>query len=468
MRLLQLPTKQLKVQRSGLPFFDAARVIGVAQLFFGTSNATVTETGFGWVLKGVTDLKELDKHRLWIRDRLRRFERKPNNYARLENWLEENDDATLKRKWEAICTHFTEPLADVKPVKENTTGLMDAALALGARGYDLGGYKDLAAESGTPSQQPEAETLVALLGLSHAARVNNAMFLLPVFGSPEQSDQTFPVTTARYWNYNRYFAHEGGEKIAATWAMLSMLESLFAQGLPVQDFAYNRADRPIYHSGTLGAEKLCLLWRNGCEAILREIGRYLQDTQREKGGHGADLARALTDFALNPNAVGLERIVRLKARAMADEDNRAKSLFRQSETLKEITQMVKTNNGEIPQLPESLVRAVRQALNPTKDNKGWIGGYMKLENANTPHRFIEEAQRLISRAKIDRPIYYTTEESEQPLPELIDDLAVSPQKYRAFRAAFLLRILQIRPATSTTRQTTETLQESNDEEDTTE
>ncbi len=438
----------MKVQRSGLAFYDAARVIGVAHLFFGTSNATVTETGFGWILEGVANLREPNRHCLWIGERLRRFERKPNNHARLENWgnLREKDEVMLAKKWEGLCAHFANPWAASSLGKENTTGLMDAALALGARGYDLKSYKDLAAESGTPSQHSEAETLVALIGLSHAARVNNAMYLLPVFGDANETEGTYSVTTAHYWSYNRYFAHEGGEKVAATWAMLSMLENLFASSLPVQDFAYNRVDRPIYHSGTLGAEKLCRFWRNGCENTLREIGRYLQATQREKGGHGADLARALTEFVLNPSAASLERVVRLKARAMAEDHNQAKSLLRQPGTLKEISRMVKTNNGEIPDLPESLVLAVRQALNP-KDNKGWIGGYMKLENANTIHRFIEEAERLVSRAKLnlaklDRPLYYQADENVNALPQLINDLAASPQKYRAFRAAFLLRVLQ--------------------------
>jgi hypothetical protein len=465
MKLLQLPITTINVQRTGLPFYDAARVIGVAQLFFGTSNAVLKETGFGWTLSGTTSQKELEANRLWICGRLRSFEPPPSaNYNRVESWFSNQNDPTRIQTWREFCAYFGNPLTVGKVTKKNTTGMMDAALALGSRGYDVGGYRDLAAESGTPSQQAEAETLAALFGLSHAARVNNSLFLLPVFGDVEGDGKTVPITTARYWNYNRIFIHEGGEKIAVTWAMLSMLETLFDQGLPIIDFAYNRAARPIYHSGTLAAEKLCRCWRDGYDNTLREIRRYLELTPREKGGHRAALARALADFALNPDAVRLERIIRLKARAMANEDKSAMSLLRQPETLEEINNMVKTGNGEIPDLPESLVRAVQQALNLTKDNKSWIGGYMKLENANTPHRFVEEAQRLVSRARIERSIYYVADAGEKTLPDLISELALSPQKYRAFRAAFLLRVLQnIRTPKPTLED--DLVQENNDQED---
>lgn len=446
MKRLELPQERLRVRRTGLPFYDAARVIGVAQLFFGTAGAEVRETGFGWEISGVADRTEPPAirpylQRFWIGERLRRFERKPNNLDRLVRW--QSADAGRKTKleaqWEAVRDYFQKPFAAPTGTRENTTGLMDSALALGARGSDSSGYDDFAAQSGTPSQEPEAETLAALLGLSHAARVNNAVCVLPIFGHPDRdaTRDSYPVTTARYWNYNRTFTHEGGERIAAIWAMLSMLETLADANLPVKDFAYNRADRPIYHSGTLGAERMCRNWRV-CEGVLREVGQFLQATQCEKGGHAVDLARALADFALLPDPEGLERVVRLKARAMADDDSRGKTLFRNPETLEEIKKIM-----SVPKLPEPLCRAVWRALSPSEQNKGWISGYMKLENATTPHRFFEEIERLISRAKMDRDLYYGAEAGEKSIPDYINELASSPRDYRAFRAAFLLRVLQV-------------------------
>ncbi|MCS6775419.1 MAG: hypothetical protein RMJ43_15775 [Chloroherpetonaceae bacterium] len=452
MQRIDLNTEYFLVTRTGLAFYDAARVIGVAQLFFGTAEAEVEDRGYAWAIRGLARDRHRAENRLWIGQRLRRFEKKPNNYERLQK-------VDLNNVWEKWRTYFRDPFAGTEIDTDGATGLMDAACLQGTRGLDPSQYAHFAAQKGSTLDQPEPELLAALLGLSHAARVNNELFLLPVFGDDLNSPPgvRYPMPTARYWNYERRFQHEGGEQIAAVWAMLSMLECLYDVRLPVADFAYNRVGRPIFHSGTMGAERLCRLWRRGARDVLIEVSRFLQNTSGEKAGHGADLARALAAFALNPDAVSLERVVRMKARTMADEEQNdakkayyarmARMLWQRPEILEEIQNMI---NTQIPAIPESLCNAVRDALNPKKGEKGWIGGYMKLENATTIHRFVEEAQRLISRARMDRDLYYGPEIDGTTLTALINDLAPSPQRYRAFRAAFLLRVLQVRTGSKAT------------------
>jgi hypothetical protein len=51
---ISLQTDCYKVYKTGLPFYDAARLIGVAHLFFGTGSAEVEDKGTYWKVKGVS------------------------------------------------------------------------------------------------------------------------------------------------------------------------------------------------------------------------------------------------------------------------------------------------------------------------------------------------------------------------------------------------------------------------------
>ena len=51
---IRLQKDHYRVYKTGLPFYDAARLIGVAHLFFGTASAEVEDKGAYWEVSGVS------------------------------------------------------------------------------------------------------------------------------------------------------------------------------------------------------------------------------------------------------------------------------------------------------------------------------------------------------------------------------------------------------------------------------
>jgi hypothetical protein len=56
-----LQKERYLVYKTGLPFYDAARLIGVAHLFFGTASAEVEDKGAYWEVSGIPIQRDKDQ-----------------------------------------------------------------------------------------------------------------------------------------------------------------------------------------------------------------------------------------------------------------------------------------------------------------------------------------------------------------------------------------------------------------------
>ncbi len=132
---MPLPTKlemgkaTYRVYKIGIPFYDAARLIGIAHLFFGTGSAEVEDKGIYWEVRGIS-VKKDEQQVLWILERLG-----PNQKER-----------RLFQKWEKLSEFFTEPNPHNRKTRyEELKAEYDAALLIGTRGIDpLSKYEVLA------------------------------------------------------------------------------------------------------------------------------------------------------------------------------------------------------------------------------------------------------------------------------------------------------------------------------------
>jgi hypothetical protein len=245
-----------------------------------------------------------------------------------------------------------------------------------------------------------------------------------------------------------YFRHEAGVFVASVWASLAMLEELVGRDLPVADFAFNWVvPRVQSSSGFVGVDRVCRLMQerkeNGEEFhFARQTRDYLAGTSSRNADPAEhDLARALARFATTADVKHLETIVRLKARLMALDESgqgrfargRARRLFASNQVIQEVKDM----SEQQVKVPEGMTRALaRWFTGGGKD--GWIGQFIKLENASSPDRFLDESQRILSRAKMnkEKPVDYSPPRGEQ---EVLDDIRIlnGPQ-FCSLKAVFLL------------------------------
>lgn len=78
---LKLRKSTYKVYKTGLPFYDTARLIGVAHLFFGTASAEIEDKGAYWEVRGV-DVKRDEEQIEWIIERIRPTQRERRLFQR--------------------------------------------------------------------------------------------------------------------------------------------------------------------------------------------------------------------------------------------------------------------------------------------------------------------------------------------------------------------------------------------------
>jgi hypothetical protein len=423
-----------------LPFYDAARLIGVAHLFLGTANAEIQDRSLFWIIRGAA--LTLDRAQVtWIGDSVPGS----RSRARLGDYSK-----TFAETSESAGSYFsdldrvlTETGKD-SPLKE-----MDAALMLGVRGADpLASYSRLAPEtsdSKAKSSENSYEVQACAFGLGYAARAqfgkNNKVLILPIF------EGHFVLNG--FLDFRRTFKHVAGGDVSTIWAVLGMLNDLLGHDLPIADFAYNKeVERTFYEGGSLGFERLCRYWRNEpSRQVLHNVKIFLDKSQGlDKGSQGVDLARTLAHFAANPAVDELILIVRLKARLLAaDSTGRyapevvaARTLFSESSIAKEAGEMSIEGNM-LPDIPDKLTWALAKALDDA--GKGWMNKFVRLENASTPDRFLAEVERIISRAamKPDSRLVYQTFYSESGA--LTDAFTLGTRDFRAYKAVFLLHVL---------------------------
>jgi len=455
---LKLPKLVLHVKKTGLPYYDASRLIGVAHLFFGTASAEIEDKGGYWEISGI-DISRDDSQVSWIIETIapqkstksrEPMERK-EILKKLFTGKEPLYDQTLKYFQQDIPTQSGSKRLTMKAE-------YDVALQIATRGIDpLSKYEALAPRSTSEVSKHYKEfveeVVAATFGRGFAANVfyrtkrqTENISILPIFSRQ--------LVVSGYLDYRRSFTHRANSFTGSVLAALSILEDLRVKRLPVIDFAFTKevkgpAGAPIFsESGILGFDRLCGLWleavEHGNESILKFLTqgrRYLFETARIEQGAIVELARWVAKLVSNPNIGSFEMVERHKARILASGTERDISLTRRLLSdwyvIKEVGSMV--IGQTMPEIPYELVRSVAEVL--SQDEKGWMNKLTRLENASTADQFIAEIERLVSRGA------YRASEAHKALSgiklETLCSLATlsEPKAFRATKSVFLLQVL---------------------------
>lgn len=455
------------VYKTGLPFYDAARLIGVAHLFFGTASAEVEDKGAYWEVSGVSVERDKDQI-LWAVERLRPTDK--------ERRLFEKDDGSFL--WDELQSFFSAPPNSRRGRQEELKAEYDVALQIGTRGVDpLSKYEILAPRSTGETKKKFKdhfqEVAAATLGRAFAAyvvsrskRQTDEIYILPIFR------ERFVISG--FLTYERTFQHSGGGWVAAIMAALSILLDLAARRLPVEDFAYTRevkgvkgvkgpTRQPIFSSsGYLGLERLCAYWWNEIVEkesqqalqLLRNFRQFLYETRGQNVHEQVQhLARWVAEFVANPSVDALVKMEQLKARILGASQSQnlrgafeARRLLGYSQLLQEVKNMM---SMQLPDIPWQVAEALARAL--SFDEKGWMNQFTRLENAGNFSQFIQQVEHIVSRG------YYREQQEQGQTPNIREALTRARElaktlreieaqlrdekTFRAWKAIFLLDVL---------------------------
>ncbi|ERM92161.1 hypothetical protein O163_06705 [Caldanaerobacter subterraneus subsp. yonseiensis KB-1] len=460
---IRLKKETYKVYKTGLPFYDAARLIGVAHLFFGTASAEVKDKGAYWEVSGVAVGRD-ENQIIWVLERLEPTKKEEQLFERNGRFL-----------WDELSGYFSTEISSWRRRrrrKEELKAEYDAALQIGTRGIDpLRKYEILAPRSTGETKKKFKdyfqEVAAATLGRAFAAYVVNRskrqtdeMYILPIFR------ERFVISG--FLTYERIFQHAGGGWVAAVMGALSILLDLTAKRLPVADFAYTRevkgpTRQPIFSSsGYLGLERLCAYWwdnivQKGHQQalqLLRNFRQFLHETRGQNVHEQVQhLARWVAEFVANPSVDAIVKIEQLKARILAASQSQnlqgafvARQLLGTSMLLQEVRNMM---SMDLPEIPQQVAEALARAL--SFDEKGWMNQFTRLENAVNFSQFIQQLEHIISRG------YYREQQEQGQTPDIrqaltrAQDLAGTllgievqlrdEKAFRAWKAIFLLDVL---------------------------
>jgi len=455
---IHLKKNTYRVYKTGLPFYDAARLIGVAHLFFGTASAEILDKGAYWEVKGV-DIRRDEEQIVWILERLGKtlsseegklFKRnkfwcemniyfsqkviemiggkilfiqkyntdykikiQKNNNIIYDLDIKESDELDNLDCPKSIKTRICRFLKVLRGETKNMPlkAEYDVALQIGTRGIDpLADYKRLAPRSTDVKEKkffaPFQEVAAATLGRGFAATVisrtkrqREEMYILPIFSSH--------IVLSGFLYYERFYQHSAGGFVASVLAATSILLDLTSKKISVVDFAYTKevksGNQPVFsESGYLGFEKLCNLWWRAVEEnnerrlrILRQIKSFLESTSRQDtDSQNQNLARHLANFVVSLDVDSLCMIERLKARILASRQNIYPAL-NLFNTRKDIEEVRKMMELELPEVPENVSQALAKAME--LDEKGWMNQFTRLENATDFSQFISYVEHIISR-----------------------------------------------------------------------
>lgn len=458
---ISLQRECYRVYKTGLPFYDAARLIGVAHLFFGTASAEVEDRGAYWEVSGVSVQRD-EKQILWAIERLQPTER--------ERRLFKKSDGNFP--WEELKQFFSADLNGQRGRLEELKAEYDVALQIGTRGIDpLSKYEILAPRSTGETkkkfkdyfQNVAAATLgraFAAYAVSRSRRQTDEMYILPIFR------ERFVISG--FLTYERSFQHPGGGWIAAIMGALSILLDLAKKRLPVVDFAYTRevkgpTRQPIFSSsGYLGLERLCVYWwseivqkeNQNALQLLRNFRQFLQETKGQNVDEQVHyLARWVAEFVASPSVDALVKIQQLKTRILAVSQVKnlqgafeSRRLLGNTAILQEVKNMM---SMQLPDIPWQVAEAVARALG--FDEKGWMNQFTRLENAGNFSQFIQQVEHIVSRG------YYREQQEQGQTSNIRDALTRArdlanilrgieaqlrdEKTFRAWKAIFLLDVL---------------------------
>jgi len=408
---IHLKENTYKVYKTGIPFYDAARLIGVAHLFFGSVSAEIEDRGAYWEVKGI-DVRRDEEQIEWIIERERN---KSHNFNQKIRQIRES----LKELYQKINNNQNISFDGLPTARGGYAALVefDAALSRGVRGVDpAGNYLLLVSVStqrnprGKKYNIKGEDLATASIGFcfSAVARSGNCRaFILPTFiFQSNKKHSKKRIVLSGFLNYNRDFFHNAGQHVSNVYAAISILLDLTSQKLPVTDFVYTSVcgQNVILKSGYLGFERLCSLWWKAVEEndeerlkILTQIKLFLENTARQDTDtQNQELARQLANFAVNLDVDSLCMIERLKARILASQEGKvvkrwALNLFKSSKDIKEVKKMV----GSEVEIPGNIVECVAAIL--SLDQKGWMNKFTKLENTSSIEQFVNQLEQIISR-----------------------------------------------------------------------
>jgi hypothetical protein len=466
MRKLNLPKLNLQVKKTGIPYYDASRLIGTAHLFFGTADAEINDKGAYWEISGITLSREQDQIE-WVIEKIAGGRGKTSTMERQEvlNKLFSGKKPVL---YDATLEYFKKNIENqIGTKKLKMKAEYDVTLQTGTRGFDpLSKYEALAPRSTGESlkhyKEFVEEIVAATFGRGFSARASGGtrrqrenINILPVFS------ERFVIRG--FLDYKRNFRHNAGGYVSAVFAALTILDDLKTKRLPILDFAFTNevkssSGTPVYsESGVLGFDKLCGLWIRAVEEndtnienTLRQIRFYLEKTARTEGQKGEkqalELARWLAKFVSNPDIGSLVKIEHLKARILANKNSGFKYTVQQLFSSRIIIQQAgKMVLESLPVIPSELVKAVADTL--SLDEKGWMNKFTRLENASTIDQLLSEVERIVSRganrsSQIPKSLAGINSQSLQALSSIRDI-----KTFRTTKSIFLLQVLSyIKPA----------------------
>lgn len=452
---LELKKEYYKIFKTGVPFYDAARLIGAAHLFLGTATAEVEDKDAYWEVSGISTLRDREQM-MWVLEEGKRKSHDLNQKSQqLEIVMAQN---SFPETFEGLPTSKGYPA-----LKE-----FDASLQYSPRGIDPLRDAVVISSQGTKPKRsekqfllPPHELVIASIGFSFAGYTRSGKqrtYILPIF-----SDR---FVLSSYLTYMRRYQHNASGFVAEVLAALSILLDLAAKKLPVREFVYTRIfGRNIFSaSGYLGLERLCSIWWNAVQennntalTLLREFRSFLSETRHPRTDEQVQsLARRVADFIANPNVDALIMIERLKSRILAASQNQNKNisgafstnkLLNKSEIIKEVGKMIES---DLPEIPWQVSEALGKAL--ALDEKGWMNQFTRLENAGNFAQFIHQVEHIVSRG------YYREQQEKgqqlnirgaltgareiaNRLRETSNALQNNDKTFRTFKAIFLLDVL---------------------------
>lgn len=404
-----LPQESAYVQKTGLPFYDAARLWGAGRLLFGTLPSRVYDRGSFWELRGY-GTPRMPIHTIWVRQRLagRGLEKIEGTTLKILDRLEPGRDRG-GQKWSEIKAYFSRPFAEAR-ADTNVGRYLEPALLQGSRGPESWGYGQLASQGGRPFRVPFPEAAAATVGICLAGlgssgtdQGQSRLLLLPVPSfTPGQV-----VGLGPFIHFDHEIRHRAGGIVGPVALGLHVLRQI-ADVVPIEDFAYTRhgPGRGFYTTGFLGLRSAVRAWDRGAGSpgmrrAVTDMADVLWRTRNTRDARLLSFARNVAAFAHAPSLKSLEAVLRSRARTEASTDNAFDVQTVQRlwtggnrdviEGVLKLAEITDIGPGD------ALARNVAAALNEAGD--AWIGWYSRLEYAPTLERFLREIERLLTRAE---------------------------------------------------------------------